>query len=436
MQTTKDHVAGEEPFTPADIEKLRQFPLIDQALVDSFLKDLKESNEYLERWYALLATNPTEEQKHEWLVNNASKTSMDEMEREFKFLQYIAENKEKIVQWLENEGKSNTFRKAGHLIDQQLKYPKTEEDQLDLFSLINNSELRTSLQQEGLVRENELELGIHLTPAQDRLVNALCRLLQEKSQTFNQDDPNFFAGNSPYPIPYRNKTERIPALILEPHELYQAYLEKSDYSGKEIANIEQILEQTEMARHLIVYQWRTKTKTGKTLVDRIEQYQPLFAVDRIFPNMTEDEAGMVAKGDVETRRRKVKLLIKFNPIFIHQIESKYVLYPKDIHQRMTHAVGGDPRKITPAMITLRDYCLRALSNKLKKIEINQDKLPFLLKLDNYVRAGRRKDVEKKIQESFQACKEIGLIECWEEEIGANSQVKLVIHLNPNFVGKL
>ena len=72
--------------------------------------------------------------------------------------------------------------------------------------------------------------------------------------------------------------------------------------------------------------------------------------------MTEDEAGMVAKGDTEARRRKIKLLIKFNPIFIHQIESKYVLYPKDIHQRMTKAVGGDPRKITPAMITLRDHC--------------------------------------------------------------------------------
>ena len=437
MNTPTDPIAGEERFTPADIEKLRQFPLVDQTLVDSFLKHLKESHEHLERWYAHLATNPTEEQKHEWLVNNASKTSMDEVEKEVKFLQYIAEHKDKIIQWLENEGKSNTFRKAGHLIDQQLKYPKPEGNQLDLFSLINNSELRSSLQQDGLVRENELELGIHLTPAQDRLVNALCRLLQDKSQTFNQDDPNFFAGNSPYlAIPYRNKAEKIPALLLEPHELYQAYLEKSDFSGKEMSNIEQILEQTETARHLIVYEWRTKTKTGKVLVDRIEQYQPLFAVDRIFPNMTEEEAGMVARGDVETRRRKIKLLIKFNPIFIHQIESKYVLYPKDIHQRMTHAVGGDPRKITPAMITLRDHCLRALSNKLKKIEINQSKLPFLLKLDNYVRAGRRKEVEKKIQESFQVCKEIGLIEHWEEEIGSNSQVKLAIHLNPNFLGKL
>lgn len=436
MDTKRDPAIDEEKFTPADIEKLRQFPLIDQSLVDSFLKHLRESHEHLEKWYAHLATNPSEEEKHEWLVSNASKTTMDEMEKEVKFLQYIAENKNKIIQWLENEGKTNTFRKAGHLIDQQLKYPKPDANQLDLFSLINNSELRSSLQQEGLVRENELELGINLTPAQDRLVNALCRLLQEKSQTFNQEDPNFFKGNSPYLIPYREKTEKIPALILEPHELYQAYLEKSDYSGKEMANIEQILEQTETARHLIVYEWRTKTKTGRTLVDRIEQYQPLFAVDRIFPNMTEDEAGMVAKGDVEARRRKIKLLIKFNPIFIHQIESKYVLYPKDIHQRMTHAVGGDPRKITPAMITLRDHCLRALSNKQKKIEINQTKLPFLLKLDNYVKAGRRKEIEKKIQESFLACKEIGLIERWDEELGSNNQVKLVIHLNQNFLGKI
>ena len=59
-----------------------------------------------------------------------------------------------------------------------------------------------------------------------------------------------------------------------------------------------------------------------------------------------------------------------------------------------------------------------------------------MKLENYVKAGRRKDIEKKIQESFQACKEIGLIERWEEDIGSNNQIKLVIYLNPNFLGKI
>lgn len=437
MNNKLDFPKDEEQFSASEIEKLRQFPFIDQSLIDSFLKHLNESKEYTEKWKYFLETNPTEEEKEKWLTNNTSNPSIEGMEKEVKFLRYISENKDKIIQWLENESKTNTFKKAGHLIDQQLKYQKPDGDQLDLLSLINNSELRSSLQQEGILRESDLELGIHLTPAQDRLVNALCRLLQEKNHPFNAENPHYFSNNSSYlAIPYGSTTQQIPLLLLEPHELYQAYLEKLDFSGKEMANIEQILDQTEKTRHLIVYEWRTKTKTGKTLVDRIEQYQPLFAVDRIFPNMTEEEASMVAKGDTETRRRKIKLLIKFNPIFIHQIESKYVLYPKDIHQRMTKAVGGDPRKITPAMITLRDHCLRALSNKQKKIEINQSKLPFLLKLDNYVKAGRKKDVEKKIQESFQVCKEIELIERWEEEIGANNQLKLGIFLNPNFLGKL
>jgi hypothetical protein len=427
----------EETFSESDIEKLRQFPFIDQSLLDSFLKHQRESNEHLQKWNLFLLSNPTDEEKQKWLIRNASSNSIEGMGKEVKFLRYISENKERIIQWLENESKSNTFRKAGHLIDQQLKYQKQDRDQLDLFSIINNHELRNSLQQEVLLRESELELGIHLTPSQDRLVNALCRLLQEKNHPFNTDISHQLNSNQTYlAIPYGNITEKIPMLILEPHELYQAYLEKIDFSGKEMANIEQILEQTEKTRHLIVYEWRTKTKSGKILVDRIEQYQPLFAVDKIFPNMTEEEASMVAKGDTETRRRKIKLLIKFNPIFIHQIESKYVLYPKDIHQRMTKAVGGDPRKITPAMITLRDHCLRALSNKQRKIEINQAKLPFLMKLDNYVKAGRRKDVEKKIQESFQVCKEIELIDRWEEEIGANNQIKIGIYLNPNFLGKI
>lgn len=424
-------------FTTEDIDVLRQFPFIDQALVETFFKKLKEPQDWDLKWKEFLQSNPSKQQKQEWLEKNKKCTSIEESIKELNFLKYITENRKQIIQWLETESKNNTFKKSGHLIDQQLKYLKSTEDSLNLFSLIENRELKNSLVHNKEVQEKTIQVGIHLTAAQDRLVNALCRLLHEKSQIFNPDQSNYYTGNCPYMITdYGKKEEKIPSLILEPHELYQAYLEKVDFSGKEISNIEDILEKAQNTRHLIIYEWRSKNKAGKVVVDRIEQYQPLFMVDRIFPGMNEEEADLVAKGDLELRRKKGKFLIKFNPLFIHQIESKYVLYPKDIHQRMTLAAGGDPRKITPAMISLRDFCLRALSNRQKKIELNYDTLPYLLKLENYVKSGRKKEIFKKITDSFQVCKDIGLIDRWEKKPGTNNQTKYVIYLNPGFLGKL
>lgn len=444
----KDPISGEETwesistdqtlnFTTEDVEVLRQFPFIDQALVEAFFKKLKEPQEWDLKWKEFLKSNPSKQQKQEWLEKNTKCKSIEESIKELNFLKYITENRKQIIHWLETEAKNNTFKKSGHLIDQQLKYLKSTEDPLNMFSLIENRELKNSIAQNKEVQEKTIQVGINLTAAQDRLVNALCRLLHEKSQIFNSEQSNYYTGNYPYTITdYGKKEEKIPSLILEPHELYQAYLEKNDFSGKEISNIEDILEKAQNTRHLIVYEWRTKNKAGKVVVDRIEQYQPLFMVDRIFPGMNEEEADLIAHGDIEVRRKKGKFLIKFNPLFIHQIESKYVLYPKDIHQRMTLAAGGDPRKITPAMISLRDFCLRALSNRQKKIELNYDTLPYLLKLENYVKAGRKKEIFKKVTDSFQVCKDIGLINRWEEKSGTNNQTKYVIHLNPGFIGNI
>lgn len=423
-------------FTEKDVEALCQFPCIDQSLVKSFFKKLQESREWDVKWSNFLKLRPTEQQKQDWLKKNAKCKSIEESIKELGFLKYITRNRRQIIQWLETEAKNNTFRKSGHLIDQQLKYLKRAEGPLHIFSLVENRELKDSLVQNKGVSEQTIRVGINLTAAQDRLVNALCRLLHEKSQIFNPEQLNYYTGNHPYTIThYGKKEEKIPSLILEPHELYQAYLEKVNYSGKEICNIEDILEKAQNTRHLIVYEWRTKNKVGKVIVDRIEQYQPLFMVDRIFPGMDEKEADLVAHGDIQVRRKRAKFLIKFNPLFIHQIESKYVLYPKDIHRRMTIAAGGDPRKITPAMISLRDFCLRALSNRQKRVELNQDTLPYLLKLENYVKSGRKKETLKKINESFQVCKDIGLIHLWEKKSGTSNQTKYVIYLNQGFLGK-
>ncbi|MGL5263353.1 MAG: hypothetical protein ACRDAI_02075, partial [Candidatus Rhabdochlamydia sp.] len=211
-------------FTTEDIEVLRQFPFIDQSLVEAFFKKLKEPQDWDLKWKEFLKSNPSKQQKQEWLGNNTKCRSIKESIKELNFLKYITENRKQIIQWLETESKNNTFKKSGHLIDQQLKYLKSTEGPLNLFSLIENRELKNSIVHNNEVQEKTIQVGIHLTAAQDRLVNALCRLLHEKSQIFNPEQSNYYTGNYPYTITnYGKKEEKIPSLILEPHELYQAY---------------------------------------------------------------------------------------------------------------------------------------------------------------------------------------------------------------------
>lgn len=423
-------------FTTKDIKILRQIPFVNQALIEDFLKKLKETqNKYL-RWKCFLKSSPSEQKKEKWLEKNSECKSIEESIRKLNFLKYIIENRGQIIQWLENGVNSSTFKKSGHLVDQQLKYLKSTENPLHISSFFENRELKNSILQNQEIQEQTIQFGISLTPAQDRLINVLCRLLHEKSQVSNSSQSNYYAGNFSYTMTsYGKIEEKIPHLVLEPYELYRAYSGKEDFSGKEMNNVEDLLEKIQNTRHLIIYEWKTKDRIGKTVVDRIEQYQPLFMVDRIFPGMSEKEADLVAQGNAKVRKKKGKFLIKFNPLFIHQIESKYVLYPKDIHQRMAKAAGGDPRKITSSMNSLRDFCLRALSNKQKKIELNQETAFLLLKLESYVKSGRKKETLKRIADSFRVCKSVGLINSFEEKLGVNNQIKYIIHLNPEFLGK-
>lgn len=426
-------------FTKKEVELLCHLPFVDQDAVKVFLKNLKDLQELCIKQKVSLKEVHCVKQKKKGLEKNKEYQSVEKLIKDLDDLSlftYITKNRHKLLQWIESETKNDTFRKSGHLIDQQLKYIKSSQNALGLFSSIKNKELKQFIDRDKEASEKSMEVGIQLNAAQDRLVNALCRLLHEKSQIFIPELSSYYTGNHPYTtVDYGKSKERIPTLLLSPNELYQAYLEKTTFSGKEISNIENLLEKTQNIRHLIIYEWKRKNASGKIVVDRVEQYQSLFAVDELFHSMSEEEAHLVSIGNLETRKKKKKFLIRFNPLFIHQIESKYVLYPKDIHQRMTLAVGGDPRKITPSMISLRDFCLRSLSNRQNKIELNYETLPFLLKMANYVRSGRKKEILKRITDSFQICKTIGLISSWVEKTGRKNQTKYVIYLNSKFINK-
>lgn len=324
-------------------------------------------------------------------------------------------------------------RQSGHFVDSKLKYnyPAKNQDQPSLFD-------RLSPELQGEVAKEEIKYeGIRLTPAEDRLVNALYSLLKEKSETKDADSEKFYKGNyeTSELVPFGKEQVKPTHVRIVPAELYRAYLGNDNYSGKEIRDIRKTLDALTDRRFLMIYD-RTRTvqvgKRTETRIDRIEMFKRLVAVVKATWDMTPDEAARLSQGDERVRDRKGELIIALNPILTDQINSKWVEYPQDINRRTIIAAGGDHRKVTEAINTLRDLCLSELSKGRNEFERNAERLPWLLKLDNYVKQGRKKLLGEAIEKAVTACKNLGLILDVTTGTGAEGQIKYTFKLNPNF----
>ena len=220
-----------------------------------------------------------------------------------------------------------------------------------------------------------------------------------------------------------------------PSELYKAYLDNNDYSGADIKFIKTLLQDTEQQKFLIIYERKYEVSSAKGQkeyrTDRIEDFQSLFKIVRFFEGLTEEERRELDQNNEEVREKRGELVIAFNPLLTDQINAKYVEYPEDINRRTMIATGGH-KLVTESVVALRDWMLREISTKRKTAEINDIKLPFLLKLDNYVQQKRKKLIQARVQSAIQAVKNLGLITDHEVVVGASGQWKHIFHLNLDF----
>lgn len=327
------------------------------------------------------------------------------------------------------------FRQAGHFVDQKLKYNYPLKDQPSLFDQLS-PEIQGVVEKEGIKYE-----GIRPTPAEDRLINALFRLLREKSENKDADSKQFYRGNvDPGKAPivsYGGETVKPAVIRVTPAELYKAYLDttSNDYAGRDIAEVDETFRTLSEKKYLFTYERTRSIQVGRNKteprVDRICEAQSLFRVLEYRKDMTLAEVERLDKGDKQAVRGKTELIIALNPLLTDQINSKYVDYPSDISRRTTIAAGGY-RSVTGAITTLRDYFLRELSAKRYECQINADKLPYLLKLERYVKQGRRKLTKASIEKAIQTCKALNLLQEVIEGTGAEGQVKYTFRLNPDF----
>lgn len=423
---TSKHIS----YSPEDLKKwvnegmippeLEKFALNELEKIDQHLKEVQDLS--LEEQLALMKSQALD---------------FDELKKKSALLEYMLENKEKLLTFLKEapKKKRGKVRHSGHFADQKLEYKYPEDKQPSLFEII-------SPVTKDKIEEDNLEIktiGIRLTSAEDKLINAIYKLLHDKSETRDINSESFYNGNVPGQlVPYGGQEAPSAYLKIKPTELYKEYLGEEDYSGKDIDNIKNVLHGLSKKQFLIIYDRKRKIKiqNGKkteTRTDRIEVFQSLIRIVNYIEDLTDAEVKNLDRGKgSDIREQKGELVIALHPLLTDQISSKYVEYPADINRRTMIAAGGH-RHITESINALRDYMIRELSNKRLKPEINADRLPYILKLEKYVESHRKKLIKERIEGAIETVKRLGLIQDVEMQVGAQGQAKYVFTLNPEFL---
>lgn len=338
----------------------------------------------------------------------------------------------KIIQEIRKPKRPTKYRQSGHLVDEKLKYtmPTTPQTLFDLLA----PEVKQKIEESKI--EVKVE-GIKLTPPQNKLVHALNLLLHEKStNNKNIKEAGFYEGNMPNElVSYGIGSEsKAPVLKFKPSELYKAYIGHNDYSGHDIHFINNELRQLEGQKVLIKYdriKKVTKNKKTETLTDRIEDFQPLIKIISFIPDLTNEERERLDQGDSSIREKKGEIVIALNPIFTDQIDTKFIEFPVDTNRRLVIAAGGH-NKVTSSMITLMEWMLREISNKRYKPEINEDKLPYILGLEKYLKQNRKKLLKGRIDKDIEAIKNVGIILLSEKVPNSIGGYKWIFHLNKDY----
>lgn len=358
--------------------------------------------------------------------------SKEELEKGFALFKFIAENREAFKNILgDSKRKKEKFRQSGHLIDQSLKYTEPKKNnQMTLFDLL-------SPETKEKIVESRIEIkaeGIRLTPVEDKIIKAINKLLHEKSEHSNITSNDFYTGNAStndLALYGGNGQQARPAMLrLRPAELYKAYVDNDDYSGQDIKFIKKHLYELSQKKFLIVYDRKRKVN-GKNVTDRIEDFQNLIKIVSYIEGLSDNELEKLDAGNQEIRERRGELIIALNPIFIDQITTKYIEFPSDINKRTNIAAGGH-FCVTESMIVLRDYMLRELSNKRYTFEINEERLPFLLRLENYIKNRKKKLISDRIEAAINAVRNLGILKEVIKTTGAQGQAKYIFHLNKEF----
>lgn len=323
---------------------------------------------------------------------------------------------------------------SGHLIDQTLK--RGGATALDLFDVLNSRDVEN-------IKDTNVELssvieGAKLTPLQNEIMLTLAKLRGESFKSIvpieainNKWDKleltTAFGGG----IEEEDK-EEIPIIIITPYE-FTKELKGANPSGTTQENAEKALIQLSRNKYLMreIKRYERIGKGGKKhwLQKESVGYKSLLTVEESTITAGVDDT-------VEMERRVLKIML--NPIFIRDLERKYISYPNNIVVRTIEAnvEAGGSSKVSGVVYLLRDYLARALSNKNKAKEkttnsiVNTISLKLLFETIEPNQNERRK--KKRLNDNFkralEVCKKIGLLEKYEYRTSSKGEKQIAFFI--------
>lgn len=320
------------------------------------------------------------------------------------------------------EEQVGSFKIAGHLIDQKLKYnyPYNHREP----SLFDSLQDKTKREIEATGAEiSVIAEGIKLSPSENKVINSLCKLLHENSQILDSKSQDYYSGNKGYQMVEYGGDQRTPApkLAFTIYELTKEYKGGEYVAGKDIENVKKILADLDNKKFLLSYVETTKKKDGGRTEHKIEQFSKLISIVK----MTQTE---YSKDNIELSKKE-ETVVLLNPIFRRQIDSKFISTPKDINRRIIIAYGS--HNVSDITFRLIDYLSREVSSKRYRPEITVDKLYYLL-AEKWMRESRKKKVKEYTDKALETAINLGLLLSYEIKTASTGEPKIVFSLNKSW----
>jgi len=317
--------------------------------------------------------------------------------------------------------KKGKFKRSGHLTDQILKYryDKDNSPQLSfLFDSLGDSTKKAI--ETSKIERTEIVEGIKLSPSEQKVIDCLCKLLHEKSQTLEPDKKTYYSGNvAPEMVEYgEDKNTPAPKLAFTLYELTKEYKGGESISGKDVENVKNVLRELDNRRFLLSYIETVFIKGGGRVENKIEGFKKLIDILQLSQTKYSGE-------DIELSKKE-ETIILLNPIFRRQIDSKFILYPNDINRRTIIAYGS--HNLSETVLRLREYLTKEHSLKHYNSEINVERLYYMLN-EKWMRESRKKKVKEYVDKALETVKTLGLLLSYEIKTGATGEPKIVFNIN-------
>lgn len=316
--------------------------------------------------------------------------------------------------------KTSIIRASGHLIDQ-----------IDLSQKKVKPTLRTQKEIMKLGEWDKKVIGIELDEAEHRLLLSLNTIRHKKSQNkdalSNSLNELIKCGDVDLPT---------PTMQFLKNELYKEYYGHDNYGGNDIEFVNKTLKNFISKKFLVIYK-RVKTiregNKEKQSYDRAEYFGSL-VLDyvELYRDLTEEQNNLIENGDMITRQKRGQILLRLHPIFIDQIDTKYIEYPSDINSKLSIAAGG-AKKVTKSSHLLHNYLSRELSNKRYKPSIGRDNLIERMGLLKFIEEGRKSRADERIDKEINTLINLGMIISYEKENNTTGGIKYTFTLNKNYL---